>query len=138
MFDRENNSLILIANYYNMIRGIDISIFILLCFGLHGHCQNIDFPESKMNDILSPYKIDKLLHHDDFNKGLSKWVLEIEKAPNSRIYIKESKLIIDVLEGATAWFKIPLSGNYMISYKRLVRIGHGKNDRLSDLNQFWM
>ena len=45
---------------------------------------------------------------------------------------------MDVDGGATVWFHQKLSGNLLIEYKRKVIIDNGKNDRLSDLNQFWM
>jgi rhamnogalacturonan endolyase len=47
-------------------------------------------------------------------------------------------LIIDVDDGATAWFNKKLFGNILIEYHRKVIVNDGPNDRLSDLNQFWM
>ncbi len=47
-------------------------------------------------------------------------------------------MVIDVDRGATVWLKEELSGNILIEYERKVVMEDGKNDRLSDLNQFWM
>jgi hypothetical protein len=80
----------------------------------------------------------KLLHSDDFSNGLKQWVTEFKAAPGSTIAVRDGKLVIDTAGGATAWFHQPLSGNFLITYSRMVVMGEGRNDRLSDLNQFWM
>jgi rhamnogalacturonan endolyase len=38
----------------------------------------------------------------------------------------------------TTWLNKLLQGNILIEYKRTVLVDGGVNDRLSDLNQFWM
>ena len=65
-------------------------------------------------------------------------MIETPASPNSSIGIEDNKLVIDVDGGATVWLNKKLSGNYMIEYTRTVPVNGGKNDRLSDLNQFWM
>lgn len=80
----------------------------------------------------------KLLYKDNFNSGLEKWVAEIPSSPHSKVFIENKKLIIDVDGGATVWFRKKLSGNILIEYNRKVIMNMGRNDRLSDLNQFWM
>lgn len=84
------------------------------------------------------YKKGKLLYKEDFNNGLDNWVIEAPQNQDSKVIIEEGKLIVDVNEGTTVWFDQRLSGNYMIEYKRKVIMEGGKNDRLSDLNNFWM
>jgi hypothetical protein len=86
----------------------------------------------------SNYKKGKLLFKDDFNKDLRHWVVETPPSPNAKVGITNNELVIDVNAGATVWLKKKLRGNIMIEYKRKVIIDSGKNDRLSDLNQFWM
>jgi hypothetical protein len=86
----------------------------------------------------SLYKRGKLLYKDNFNRRLNNWVSEYKKSPASEIKIKNSKLLIDVDGGATVWFNRKLSSDIMITYKRKVLMQRGRNDRLSDLNQFWM
>ena len=47
-------------------------------------------------------------------------------------------LEIDVPKGATVWFKPVLEGPVLIEYQATVISAGGKNDRVSDLNCFWM
>jgi hypothetical protein len=85
-----------------------------------------------------PFQVDKLLFTDQFGTNLKNWVIEFAPSPGSSIGIKNNKLVIDVAGGATVWLNKMLSGNIMITYQRKVIVDSGKNDRLSDLNQFWM
>lgn len=80
----------------------------------------------------------KVLHQDRFDGPLTRWVTEIEPKPGSSVRADGGKLVMDVAGGATAWFREPLSGNYVISFKRKVVMAGGPNDRVSDLNVFWM
>jgi rhamnogalacturonan endolyase len=85
----------------------------------------------------SPKK--KLIFSDDFNQLDPKtWVSEIEPKPNSKVYIQNGKLVLDTQGGVTVWLNKRLSGNYQIEYTRKVLLADSPNDRLSDLNQFWM
>lgn len=84
------------------------------------------------------YEKDELLFEENFEGDLSQWVIETGDSPDANAGIKEGKLVIDVDRGATVWLKEELSGNILIEYERKVILENGKNDRLSDLNQFWM
>lgn len=84
------------------------------------------------------YKVGKLLYEDNFDGSLKNWVAEAPVAPGSKVTIEDNKLLIDVNGGATVWLNKKLTGNILIEYKRKVIVDGGKNDRLSDLNQFWM
>ncbi|MGK9477831.1 exo-rhamnogalacturonan lyase family protein [Melioribacter sp. OK-6-Me] len=100
-------------------------------------------PESiiqKFSDSLctEQYQIGDLLYSDDFENGLNNWIVETKKSPFSKVGIINGKLSIDVEYGTTIWFKEKLEGNLLIEYKRKVIVDKGYNDRLSDLNQFWM
>ena len=79
---------------------------------------------------------------EDFSTPLdtATWVVEMEPAPGSHssVYTKDKTLILDTKAGVTVWLNKPLSGNLQIEYDREVLVDTGKNDRLSDLNQFWM
>jgi hypothetical protein len=83
---------------------------------------------------------DRLLFEDGFSSALdtAHWLVEKQKADTEIVITKNGKLLMDTYGGATIWYKKELSGNIRISYKRKVIIDGGKNDRLSDLNQFWM
>jgi len=78
------------------------------------------------------------LYKDDFSSNLSEWKIEIDTTRNTKVTNKNGKLILDVDSGATVWLNRKLSGNILIEYDRKVIVDNGLNDRLSDLNQFWM
>ena len=84
------------------------------------------------------YQKGQLLYEDTFYQDMKNWNIETPGSPNSKVGIENGKLVIDVDSGATVWFNKRLSGNIMIEYQRKVVMKNGKNDRLSDLNQFWM
>jgi rhamnogalacturonan endolyase len=81
-----------------------------------------------------------LIYADDFNNKLdsSKWIIEMAPAPNSSVYNQKGNLVLDTKRGVTVWFNHRLSNNVRIEYDRKVVMAGGVNDRLSDLNQFWM
>ena len=79
-----------------------------------------------------------LLHADDFRGPLTGYVAEYARKPANRVANRDGRLTIDVDSGATVWLDKPLSGNVAISYTRRVVVAGGRNDRLSDLNHFWM
>lgn len=80
----------------------------------------------------------KLLYKDDFNNGTKNWSAEFEKPVGSIILANKGYLDINTAGGATVWFKTKLFGNIIITYKILVVDKGGKNDRVSDMNAFWM
>ena len=94
--------------------------------------------ESRCQSSREIYKTSKLVCHDNFSSGLSQWAIEVEPSQHSEVKIKNKKLLIDVDGGATVWLRQKLTGNVMIEYTRKVIVGSGRNDRLSDLNMFWM
>ena len=87
---------------------------------------------------ITDFKGSKLLYKDDFSKGMDCWVVETPQAEKSGIRIENGQLVMDVRTGATVWFHKKLSGNIWIECRRKVVLDSGKNDRLSDLNMFWM
>ena len=66
------------------------------------------------------------------------WLAEIAPAPASSVYVQDGKLWLDTYGGVTVWLTKPFEGNIEIEYERTVVLDSGANDRLSDLNQFWM
>lgn len=105
--------------------GLLLSFFTLYC------CQP---PESGTKNG------QRLILEDDFGRGLdtSLWISEIAPEPNSSVYVQDGKLWLDTYGGVTVWLNKPLEGNIAIEYERTVVVDSGANDRLSDLNQFWM
>jgi hypothetical protein len=82
------------------------------------------------------FTVGELLFQDDFNNGAKQWTSELEKG--GTVEAKNGDLIIDVPAGCTVWFKPVLTGPVMIEYTANVISAGGPNDRVSDLNCFWM
>jgi hypothetical protein len=78
----------------------------------------------------------KILYADDFRRGLGAWRVEMEKP--GTVSAKNGVLDIDVPAGVTVWFRQELEGPVMIQYEATVISARGPNDRVSDLNSFWM
>lgn len=97
--------------------------FLISCFALDTHAQK-----------------EKLLFADKFSAALDTayWAVEKMPADSEIVAVKNGKLLMDTYGGATVWYKKELQGNLRITYTRKVIVAGGKNDRLSDLNQFWM
>jgi rhamnogalacturonan endolyase len=84
----------------------------------------------------APFTQGAVLFQDDFRGGLGRWASELEKP--GRVEARDGVLTVDVPAGCTLWFRPELAGAVMIEYEaRMVRNG-GANDRVSDLNAFWM
>jgi rhamnogalacturonan endolyase len=90
--------------------------------------------------MLKNEKRTTLLYKADFTKDLDRkeWVTEIEPQGKSAVYAADGQLIIDSRGGVTVWLNRKLEGNMLIEYERTVIVGGKDNDRLSDMNQFWM
>jgi len=102
------------------------------------------------------FKVGALLYEDAFDHGIGQWSAEIERPsslnpgslkPGSlkpgliepgSVKVVDGVLRVDVPAGATVWFKHPLEGAVLIEYEATVIQAGGANDRLSDLNCFWM
>ena len=66
------------------------------------------------------------------------WIPEIQDRNGSTITYSENRMEIDVSKGATIWFNELLKGDVVIEYDVTVISAGGLNDRVSDLNCFWM
>jgi hypothetical protein len=91
-------------------------------------CASMDAP--------TPVAKGELVYSDDFDRDLSAWV--VEQAPDSTTRLIDGKLDIDDDKGCTVWFKERLSGPLVIEYDATMIKRGGRNDRVSDLNCFWM
>jgi len=80
----------------------------------------------------------KVIFADDFKKDKGLWVSEFEQAATSSMKISQGKLDVSATAGGTVWYKNKLQGNIMITYNATVIDAGGKNDRVSDMNTFWM
>lgn len=80
-----------------------------------------------------------LLYQDDFSSmNSSDWIVELQAETGNFVGINDGALEIDVPKGATVWYKHKLEGDILIEYKASVIDNDGPNDRVSDLNCFWM
>jgi rhamnogalacturonan endolyase len=80
----------------------------------------------------------KVLFADDFKNDTKLWISEFEQAETSSMKINQGKLDVIATAGGTVWYKNKLQGNVMITYNATVVNVGGKNDRVSDMNTFWM
>jgi rhamnogalacturonan endolyase len=80
----------------------------------------------------------KLISSDDFSGDTRQWYAEFEQPMSSSIKTAGHRMDVDAGAGATVWFKKKLSGNIIITYSVIIVDAGGKNDRVSDLNAFWM
>ncbi|MGA2440402.1 MAG: DUF6250 domain-containing protein [Tepidisphaeraceae bacterium] len=99
-----------------------------------GSAQSADTrPSSTLDPRIA---IGKLLYGDDFDKDSGQWKCELENGGS--VTPGEGRLDIDVPAGASVWFKPLLQGPVLIQYDATVIKAGGPNDRVSDLNCFWM
>ncbi len=82
------------------------------------------------------YRVGPVLFSDDFQRDNGQWVAELEKG--GRVVIGAGKMEINVPGGCTVWFRPEITGPVMIEYDATVLQAGGVNDRVSDLNCFWM
>ncbi|MEY4489064.1 MAG: hypothetical protein RIQ79_1572 [Verrucomicrobiota bacterium] len=76
------------------------------------------------------------LYRDDFDHDLSAWV--VEQAPGGTTALADGTLDIDDDTGCTVWFREKLTGPVRIEFEATLVQHGGVNDRVSDLNCFWM
>jgi Domain of unknown function (DUF6250) len=92
----------------------------------------------------APFSLGKRLFSDDFQSGPAilsagknaRWIAELEKP--GKVDARGGLLSIDVPAGCTVWFRPELQSPVMIQYEARMVKASGPNDRVSDLNAFWM
>jgi hypothetical protein len=82
------------------------------------------------------FAVGELLASDDFDKGMEGWRTESE--PGGKVEARGAALDIDVPGGCSVWFAKELEGAVLIVFEATVVSAGGANDRVSDLNCFWM
>ncbi|MEO5599940.1 MAG: DUF6250 domain-containing protein [Cyclobacteriaceae bacterium] len=108
-----------------------LSVTLLLASCVH---QNDVAPDSD-----SPYVVDKVIYQDTFDRvDTSQWLVESEEEFLLSDNISNGSLDVNVSKGITIWHKVKFSGNLMFEFDVTVIKAGGKNDRVSDLNCFWM
>lgn len=87
--------------------------------------------------FLTSIKDSTLIYYDDFSKDLSNWI--VEQVSGGKTFLNENKqLEIDDIGGCTVWFKNKLKAPILIEFEVTLINNNGENDRVSDLNCFWM
>lgn len=93
-------------------------------------------PTSASAPLDARFRVGEPLFEDNFRDDLSHWRAELEAG--GQIAAQNGQLEIDVPGGATLWFKSPMDGPVLIEYEAQAVQNGGANDRVSDLNCFWM
>jgi hypothetical protein len=77
-----------------------------------------------------------VIYQNDFTRGLDDFVIEQEQP--AKVVANDGVLTIDAPAGITVWLKEKLAGPVVIEYDATAISAGGANDRVSDLNCFWM
>ena len=85
---------------------------------------------------VTPSQLGQVIGEDDFYNGLGRWIVELEQ--DGSVTAERGTLEIDVPAGATLWFKQELSSPVAITFEATAVDAGGPNDRVSDINTFWM
>lgn len=104
---------------------LTISALLAICLALATSPATADAP-----------KLGALVASDDFTRGLDQWTVELEQPGSVRAV--NGVLDIDVPAGATLWFERELDGPIAIVFEATAVSAGGPNDRVSDMNAFWM
>lgn len=73
---------------------------------------------------------------EDFAHDMTNWT--VEQLPGGTVAVKDGQMDIDDFSGCTVWFNEKLQAPLMIEYEAVVVSANGPNDRVSDLNCFWL
>ncbi|MDO5971803.1 DUF6250 domain-containing protein [Flavivirga aquimarina] len=114
------------SNRFYILSLLCLSVFMLSC-EKKAHTVHI-------NDSLTAKAT--LIYNDAFENDLDDW--KVEQMPEGKVEIKDGKLEITDVAGCTIWQKMSFRGPIMIEYDVVVIDNGGPQDRVSDLNCFWM
>lgn len=108
---------------------IQIGLCILLVF-----CSCSSQKAIVIHDNLALKKV--LKYQEDFEKGLENW--SVEQMEGGTVKSVNGKMEITDVAGCTVWFKQQLTAPLLIEYDVVVVDQGGPQDRVSDLNCFWL
>jgi hypothetical protein len=110
---------------------ISLSLFgVLLAASFWAACATPD-------GIQDPnFQIGKMLYSNELQQNNGQWVPELEKG--GTVTVSGGRMEIDVPGGCSVWFRPELTGPVLIEYDATMIKAGGPNDRVSDLNCFWM
>lgn len=117
---------------------VDRSLLMLVVAAFGVGCARNDgvAPAAATVSPLPGWEIADVLFQDGFQTSLDHWRAELEKG--GTVEARDGELVIDVPGGCSVWFEPELEGPLMIEYEATVVDAGGPNDRVSDLNCFWM
>jgi hypothetical protein len=80
--------------------------------------------------------IGDVLCRESFKDALENWSAELQQG--GKVQARDGEFEIDVPSGCTVWYRRLMEGPILIEYEAKVISAGGANDRVSDLNCFWM
>jgi rhamnogalacturonan endolyase len=93
----------------------------------------------KKKEHSSAYRITDKLYEEKFDRpDTSHWVVEAEGDFRLADHITGGSLDIDFAKGITIWNTTRFKNNVLFEFEATVVNKGGRNDRISDLNCFWM
>ena len=72
----------------------------------------------------------------EWTSDMHRWL--VEQMPGGTVTMRDGALVIDDNAGCTVWLREKLTAPVVITYEATIVARDGPNDRVSDLNYFWM
>ncbi|WP_428657782.1 DUF6250 domain-containing protein [Runella sp.] len=79
----------------------------------------------------------RMTYQDTFEGELDTTAWCVRSGSKQRIAPENGRLLMDVSDAATVWFRKKLAGNWTVEFDRAVLVEGKPNDRLADVNFFW-
>jgi hypothetical protein len=119
-----------------MVRWAFTAVILLWCPLLLANATTSPAQTQPSSSLDPRFTIGPLEFSDDFNCDSGQWITELEKGGS--VTFGQGRMDINVPAGASVWFKPMLRRPSLIQYEATVIKSGGPNDRVSDLNCFWM
>ena len=86
-----------------------------------------------------PYQINEKIYEESFDLAdTSAWIIEAEDDVHLTDCVSDGAMDLSISKGITVWNTARFKGNVMFEFEVTVIEAGGANDRVSDLNCFWM
>lgn len=105
-------------------------LFVFILFGAYCMGQKATVTSKRSTDKLT------VSHQEDFEGEMKNWI--VEQMPGGTVEVKNGKMEITDVGGCTIWFDQKLYAPLIIEYDAVVIENAGPQDRVSDLNCFWL
>ncbi|MDW5289194.1 DUF6250 domain-containing protein [Formosa sp. PL04] len=113
-------------------KGIYTVVMMSLILVLFSSCGNADKSVTIGGETVEA----SLIFEENFDSGLDNWI--VEQVPGGTVVTKDNKMEVNDVSGCTVWLDKKFEGPIMIEYDVFLIQDGGPNDRVSDLNCFWM